>query len=121
MRRYQLEIAAAAALYVGLVFISTGTVNRLAGNAKVAIALLPVLGVTALVIAIVRFVLRADELERQVVVMSAALAAVGVGVMTMALGFLENAGVPRLSMTLVWPLLAVAFGVTFPFVHRRYQ
>jgi hypothetical protein len=33
---------------------------------------------------------------------------------------LENAGLPRLSMTYVWPIAAIAWGIALPFVRRRF-
>jgi hypothetical protein len=122
LRRYRNECIGAALVYVGLLFASLRFVDRLsAGPAKVAVALLPMLGVVAFSIAMLRFLSHLDEFQRQTTLTAAALAGLVTAIVTMALGFLENAGVPRVSMTFVWPLTFVAFGVCLPFVRRRYR
>jgi hypothetical protein len=121
-RRYRNECIAAAVLYVGLLFISVRFVDRLsAGPGKVSLALLPMLGVIAFSIAMIRFLSHIDEFQRQTILTAAAIAALITAIVTMALGFLENAGAPRFSMTYVWPLTFVIFGVCLPFVRRRYR
>jgi hypothetical protein len=39
----------------------------------------------------------------------------------MLLGFLENAGVPRISMTWVWPIDCAAFGIAVAILRLRYR
>jgi hypothetical protein len=122
IRRYRNECVAAAVVYVGLLFVSVRYVDRLsAGPAKVALALLPMLGVIAFAIAMLRFLSHVDEFQRQTILTAAAIAGLVTAIVTMALGFLENAGAPRFSMTFVWPLTFVIFGVCLPFVRRRYR
>jgi hypothetical protein len=121
VRRYQIELAVAVVAYVGLLFLSLVCVDRASGALKVVAALLPMVGIAAMMIALVRFTLRMDEFQRQTLIVSGAIAAIACAVATMALGFLENAGVPRISMTWVWPMMAVAFGIALPFVRRRFR
>jgi hypothetical protein len=120
-RRYFVEIGIAALAYVGLTFASVSSVDHVGGAGKVVVALLPMLGIAAMSVAMVRFATRMDELQRQTFIASAAIAGLACAIVTMALGFLENAGVPRLSMTWVWPITAIAFVFAFPFVRRRYR
>jgi hypothetical protein len=79
------------------------------------------LGVLAFSVAMLRFFSHVDEFERQMTLTAAAIAGLITAIVTMALGFLENAGAPRFSMTYVWPLTAAVFGVCLPFVRRRYR
>jgi len=121
-RRYRNECIGAAFVYVGLLFASLRFVDRLSvGPAKVAVALLPMLGVVAFSIAMLRFLSHLDEFQRQTTLTAAAIAGLVTAIVTMALGFLENAGAPRVSMTFVWPMTFVVFGVCLPFVRRRYR
>jgi small-conductance mechanosensitive channel len=120
-RRYFVEIGVAALAYVALTFMSVSSVDHIGGAGKVGVALLPMLGVVAMSVAMVRFAARMDELQRQTFIVSGAIAGLACAIVTMALGFLENAGVPRLSMTWVWPMTAIAFAISFPFVRRRYR
>jgi hypothetical protein len=120
-RRYQIEIAISTVLYVGLLSLSLHYVDRLDGALKVIVALLPMIGVSGFIIALVRLALRMDEFQRQTLLVSGAIAALACALATMTLGFLENAGIPRLGMTFVWPIMAVAFGIALPFVRRHFR
>ncbi len=120
-RRYRIEIGASTFAYVALLEISIRNLDRSAGALKVALALLPMLGVVAMSLAFVRFTLRQDEFQRQTIFLCAAIAALACGLVTMSLGFLENAGGPRISLIFVWPLILGTFGIAFPFVRRRYR
>ena len=110
------------ALYLVTLFVSIRNVDHVAaGPGKVALALLPALGIVTTSLALVRYVLRQDELQRRTFVDAAAIAAVVTAVLAMTLGFLENAGVPRISMTWVWAMTMSSFAVSLPFVRRRYR
>jgi hypothetical protein len=120
-RRYQLEIAAALVLYVATLLPSLSYVEHLEGPLRILVAVLPMAGFSAIIVAFVRFALRMDEFQRQTLVVSGAIAALGCAFVTMTLGFLENAGFPRISMVFVWPIMALAFGVALPFVRRHFR
>ena len=79
------------------------------------------IGVIGMSIALIRFMLRMDELQRQNLILCGAIAGLATAIATMALGFLENAGVPRISMTFVWPFTMLVFGACVPFMRRRYR
>jgi hypothetical protein len=117
-RRYLYEMAATACLYVVLVFISIRTVEHVSGLAKYLVAVLPVFGGAAMAWAIVRYALGMDEFQRQAATNAGAISAIVTAVFTMALGFLENAGLPRISLTWVWPIAVIVWGFSMPFVSR---
>jgi hypothetical protein len=121
VRRYQVELAAGLVVYGGLLAESVSNVDHLTGAVRVAVAVLPMAGILMICAALVRFTLRADELQRQTILVSAAIAGVAGLIVTMTLGLLENAGLPRLPMTWVWFILLLAFGVAMPFVRRHYR
>jgi len=121
VRRYQAELGAGLAVYAATLALSISYVDHLTGAARVTVAVLPMMGILIIVAALVRFTLRADEFQQQTILVSAAIAGVVCLVVTMTLGLLENAGLPRLPMTLVWIILLFAFGIAMPFVRRRYR
>ncbi|MBD5633828.1 MAG: hypothetical protein IAI49_05055 [Candidatus Eremiobacteraeota bacterium] len=122
VRRYQIEMAGAALAYFVTLFVSVRYVDHLPlGALKTLVALLPMIGVVAMVLAFVRFTLRCDEMQRQTILVSGAISAIVTAVVTMCFGFLENAGVPAVPMTFVWPIVGLVFGVSFPLVRRRYR
>jgi hypothetical protein len=118
-----IEFFAGMALYSVLLVVSVTTLRHhpAGGVAGIAIALLPMLGVLGVVYAIVRATIAMDEFRRRIAVDSAAIAAVAGGVITMGLGFLENAGVPRMNMTYVLPIIIAAWGCALIFFWRRYR
>ena len=121
-RRYQLEVIGSAAVYTVLLLISIHFVDRITpGAAKTAVALLPMIGVVGMSLAMVRFTMRADELQRQTMLISGAISAVATAVITMCFGFLENAGMAALPITFVWPMIVLIFGICVPIVRRRYR
>jgi hypothetical protein len=121
VRRYQGELGLGLLVYALLLALSVFEVDRLSGISKVALAVLPMAGILLICAALVRFTLRADEFQRQTILVSAAIAGLVCLVVTMTIGLLENAGLPRLPFTWVWFILLLAFGVAMPFVRRRYR
>jgi len=79
------------------------------------------IGMIAMCVALVRFISRMDEFQRQYFMTCGAIAGLVTAIATMALGFLENAGVPRVSMTFVWPVTMLAFGACLLLMRRRYR
>jgi hypothetical protein len=111
-KRYRTELFAAVAVYVVLLLVSLFTVDRTSGALKVVTAVLPMGGILAMSAAFVRFTLRIDEFQRQTFCIAGSIAGLTGAVVTMLLGFLENAGAPRISMT---------FAIALPFVRRRFR
>ena len=122
-RRYNFELAAGMALYLVLLWISLSLLRhtQIDGVAKIAVALLPALGLFAAAAAIVRFVLRTDELQRQIMIAAAAFAGLATVCICITLGFLENAGVPHVNMMWVFNFAVFAWGISLPFIRRAYR
>lgn len=119
-RRYVVEFAVGVFAYTVLVLLSVGNVEHVTGWQKYVVAIAPTFGSVIMVVAVVRFVLSMDELQRQTFVVSGAIALLATSVVTMAIGFLENAGIPHVNMTWVLPIAAASWGLAMPFVRRRY-
>lgn len=81
---------------------------------KLLIALLPTLPLVGVTWVAVRYVARCDEFERRQHVESVALAAIVVGIVAMALGFVAAAGLVKfnaaLILLLVFPALCLVYG-----------
>jgi Na+/proline symporter len=122
-RRYLAEFLTGMALYSVLLGVSVTTLrhHHVGGIAGIAIELLPMLGVLGVVYAIVHYTVAMDEFKRRITVDAAATAAVAGGVITMGLGFLENAGVPRVNMIYAFPIIIAAWGFALLFFWRRYR
>jgi hypothetical protein len=120
-RRYTREVLGAAVIYVALTFLSVWLVEHAGAPAKYFVALMPVLGSLLMIAAIVRYARRLDELQRQSIIGAAVVALIFTITVTLALGFLENAGVPRVGMEWVWPIAVISWGIALPFVRRKYR
>ncbi|PTX46637.1 hypothetical protein [Allosediminivita pacifica] len=74
--------------------------------ARLLLALLPMLPALFICWVVVRSIRQLDELQRRVQLEALAVAFAGTALITFGYGFLEGVGLPRLSMFLVWPVMA---------------
>lgn len=110
--RYGAELGGAMAFYAITVWISVRFVTALpAGTARDGAAVLPMAGVLLVIWAIVRQFRRMDEYVRRVTLEQLSVAAAVTAGWTMTYGFLENVGFARLSMFVVWPVMAAVWAI----------
>ena len=103
---YQKELWAGMAVYV-LLLVASITLGRglEPGILRTLFLVSPVIGVVLICWAMIRHVRRVDEFIRMEMLESIAISAVLTAGITFTYGFLETAGLPRLSMFCVPPLL----------------
>ena len=110
--RYGAELGVALAIYAVTIPISIRYAAALPrGASRDAVAALPMLGVLLAIWAIVRQFRRVDEYLRRVTLEHLGIAAAVTAGWTITYGFLENSGFPRLSMFVVWPVMAGVWAV----------
>jgi len=110
--RYYRELAGALALYILLLCASLRYGLRLPPGTWRTLAMLsPTLGFGLALLAIARMFHRLDEYMRRVQLENIAIAAGITAGLSIAYGFLEVAGQPRISMFWVWTLLCGSWGV----------
>ena len=102
-------LAAYVAALFGLQLLLVGWVED--DTARIAVSLVPMLPAIFLCGVIVRAIRDMDELQRKVQFEALALAFAGTALITFGYGFLEGAGLPRLSMFIVWPVMATLWVV----------
>lgn len=110
------------AAYAGSLFLSNAL---LAGGGLTepwrTIALLaPMAPAAAICVVIVRHMRRLDELQRRIQLEALATAFAGTALLTLGYGFLEGAGLPKLSMFVVWSLMGTLWAVASILLSRRY-
>ena len=107
-RRYNLELAASLVLYGVLLFASLAILKRahLPPVWQAPISLSPMCGGLVMAWVIHRQVRRIDEMQRKLLFEVLCLSFAGTALITFSYGFLELVGYPRLSMFVVWPLMA---------------
>lgn len=121
-RRYFLELAGAMAAYVVVLMASIHLLNGGLPNPwRAVVALTPVIPVALVFVAVIRFMLSIDELQRQIQLESMAFAAGFTALVAVTYGFLESAGLPRPSAWLTYVVVMAAWGLSVPIVTRRYK
>lgn len=119
---YLREFLPAMAAYMVVLPLSVSLVRQMSDNPlRYAVALLPVVPITLTVVAYIRHLRRLDELQQRIQVEALAISVGATGLLTFALGLLEQAGGPRLNMILVFPLLILFWGLSGTLARRRYQ
>ncbi len=123
MRQYYLRITIGFAAYAATLIAS----NMLLGHdgaaspaARVALSLAPMLPAIFICGVIVIGIGQLDELQRKLQFEALALAFAGTALITFSYGFLEGAGFPKLSMFVVWPVMAALWAVGVVLGRVRY-
>ncbi|MCV2353031.1 hypothetical protein LNV09_02525 [Paucibacter sp. B2R-40] len=123
-KQYLKELGLALLAYTAVL---SGSIIWLEGHPSLAspwrdlIALSPMLPGALMVWVILRQLRRLDELQQRVQFEALALAFAGSAFITFSYGFLEGLGYPRLSMFVVWPLMAVLWMLGLVLAARRYK
>lgn len=121
-RRYRLEFAACLAAYAAMLALSIWAVGPdPEGPLDSLVLLLPMAPAAAMCWVVLRQLRRIDELQRRMQLEALAIAFAGTALLTFSYGFLEIAGWPRLSMFVVWPLMAVLWIVGGQIAARRFR
>jgi peptidoglycan biosynthesis protein MviN/MurJ (putative lipid II flippase) len=124
MKRYAWELGASLALY-GLVL--TASLLALRGDAiaheglRLAISLAPMVPCGLTCWALLRQMRRLDELGLRIQFEAVGFAFAATAMLTFGYGFLENVGFPRLSLFVVWPLMASCWGAGLALSTWRYR
>lgn len=121
-KRYALEFGASMAAYVVVLIGSLTALNAVGEDSfwRYPLALLPVLPGVAALAAFVRHLRTLDELARRIQVEAFGIAFAVTALVTFTYGFLENAGLPRVSAIWVTPLMVFSWGLGLAAVNRRY-
>jgi len=111
-RRYFIELSSAMVLYVVVLVGSIVLAKRMEeGLARSLVLLAPVVPLMLSIWAIVRQFARMDEFVRLQSLENFAIAAAVTAGLSFTYGFLESAGLPRLSMFWVWGVMGISWGV----------
>jgi hypothetical protein len=121
--RYTKELLAALAVYAVLVVGSIRWLQHVEMPSpwRDVVALSPMLAGAALVWVILRELRRMDELQLRIQLEALGFAFAGTALVTFSYGFLEGLGYARLSMFMVWPLMAVLQIIGLLLARRRYR
>jgi len=122
-RRYQTEVVVAMVIYMALMAV---VVPILKGqpplSERVILAVLPALPVTWVIWAVIKFLGRADELQRRVHIEALAIAAGVTAFLSLSYGFLEDmAGFPHIPLWWVFMVIDLVWAGAGCILWRRYK
>ncbi len=114
-------------LYFALIFGSREVLNnhRFVQHIGIAwqtvIAVAPLIPLILLFVAIIRFTLRMDELQRRIHVTSLAISGGATAMLAVTYGLMEGEVFPHPSAWYTYAVFMMGWVVAVPFVRRRYQ
>jgi hypothetical protein len=125
VRRYFVEFGISMAAYMATIFFSRwllrGPMRHADELSQIAVALLPVIPFALVFAAIVRIVLRTDELNRRIYIESLALAGGATALLAVTYGLIEGDRFPHPSAWWTYVTFMIVWLVASFFVRRRYQ
>lgn len=111
-RRYFIEFNGAMILYIAAVVLRAKYAGGIDEPVLKALMIAsPILPVLLMAFAVVRFYRGIDEYHRLQLLEGLAIAAGGAGVITISWSFLEDLGLPHLSIAFTWPIIAAIWGI----------
>ena len=120
-RAYARELTIAMAAYVVAVFVTVWLTPKIDPVLRAPFVLIPLIPSAFALRAYLRFLGRMDELGRRIQLEALAFGFGAAGMLTFAYGFLENAGLPKLSYVFVFPLMIALWGIGGAIATRRYR
>ncbi len=120
--RYFKEFFAALLAYMVALMLSVTLLAHVESQMlRPILALLPMVPGFAMCWIVLRQLRRVDELQRRIQLEAMGFAFAGTALVTFSYGFLEIAGYERLSMFLIWPLMAILWIAGTIIGNRRYR
>jgi hypothetical protein len=121
-RRYLVEFGGAMVAYTVLLITSVTLLKGVdSGVGRYALAVLPVAPLPFAVLSFVRAMRRMDELQRRIQLEAISFGFGTTLLITLTIGFLENAGLPRLSWIWVTPLMIPLWALGQWIASRHYR
>jgi hypothetical protein len=122
-RLYTRRFMAAMVAYIILLFVSISALNRIEEGQwlRYPIALLPVIPIIFGAAAYLSFIRNLDELQRRIQLDGISFGFAITSILSVALGFLEIAGLPQIGMIWVFPMLVGFWGIGTYLANLRYR
>jgi len=122
-RAYFWEFSISMVAYVLAIILTRDYLNthKLDDTWRTLVAVLPIIPVIFVFIAIVRFVRATDELQRQIIVNSLALAGGATALLAVTYGLIEGEGFPFISAWWTYSVFMTSWIIAAFFVCRHYR
>ncbi len=122
-QQYMRELIGSILAYAILLLGSLWLVNNLLSDSplRYVVVVLPMLPIIFTIRAMVNYLSNTDEMEREIQLKSLAISLAGTAFITFTYGFLEGVGLPKISMFVVWPIIAILWVAARFWLNRHYQ
>ncbi|ENX17099.1 hypothetical protein F895_01034 [Acinetobacter sp. CIP 64.2] len=78
---------------------------------KIVVSLTPMLPALVIAWVIIQQFKRFDELQQKIQLQALGMSFIGTSLITFSYGFLENVGFPKLTMFIIWPMMAMLWSI----------
>lgn len=121
-KHYALQVLGLMAVYTVLLVLSIRLLEQFPGGPwRIPAAVLPAVPLLFVVWSAVRFVSKMDEMQKSVHTEAVTFSFLTTAVVALTYGFLENAGLPRVSVLYVPVLMCFLWGIGAGIAHRKYR
>jgi Na+/proline symporter len=121
-RRYIREFTIAIVAYIVILAASVYGLNHgVEGFAKYLVAVVPAIPLAGVFMAAVRWLQATDEYQRRTTITALAIAGGLTALICVTYGFLENAGLPKMSVWISYLIFMSIWGIATPVVQRTQQ
>ncbi|HEV3154389.1 MAG TPA: hypothetical protein VGZ02_11340 [Candidatus Baltobacteraceae bacterium] len=120
-RQYMVRFVIAMIAYIAIIIPVSTAAAHTSGALRIALAMTPLIPIAVLFISAVVMIRSVDELERQIHIEALAISAGLTALLALTYGLLEVAGFPHPSAWITYCVLMFTWGITVPFVSRRYK
>lgn len=122
VKRYTFEVIALMVTYTILLFLSIWVLQKIATSPwRIPVAVLPAVPLLFVVWSAIRFIRKMDELQKTIHLEAVTFSFLVTTVVTLTYGFLENAGLPHVSVLYVPIFMCVLWGVGAGIASWKYR
>lgn len=120
--RYTVQVFGLMATYSVLLLLSMWLLKKIPPNGwRIPVAVLPVIPLLFVVWSVIHFIRTTDELQKSIHQEAVTFSSLVTAVVTMTYGFLENAGLPQISVLYVPVLMCCLWGIGAGIASRKYR
>ncbi|WP_343621531.1 hypothetical protein [Acinetobacter proteolyticus] len=110
--RNLLQLLIAITIYVVVLIGSLKALNLIDTQwLRIVISLTPMLPAFVIAFVIIQQFKRFDELQQKIQLQALGISFIGTSLITFSYGFLENVGFPKLTMFIIWPMMAMLWSI----------